>query len=196
VRPRIGGLWLRPVAGKIVNKGELSEILGKTERTLTTWQKNGLPILREGRAGVPQLYDTEEVIQWLIDRATHETRGNGAGGQISMAFDWETQRGRLVKYQADNEELRFRQSAGDLWPLEAVVIALQTMQSAAKNKLLGISSKLKQRYPETEGEITDTVTDLVEESLNDLTHERFPENLSQCLGEYFAELETTAEVDA
>ena len=47
----------------IVTKSELAEILGVSERTLSTWQQEGLPIENQQHQG--NTYHTVKVIDWL-----------------------------------------------------------------------------------------------------------------------------------
>ncbi len=53
---------------KRVNKKELSDILGISERTLTEWQKEGMPIAFDGDRGQSNEYDTAHVIEWYVNR--------------------------------------------------------------------------------------------------------------------------------
>jgi phage terminase Nu1 subunit (DNA packaging protein) len=59
--------------GKIVNQTELAIILGKSDVTIWEWQKDGLPIAKQGVRGTEHEYDTAEVIAWIEKRA--EVRG-------------------------------------------------------------------------------------------------------------------------
>lgn len=69
--------------GKLVNKSELAEILGVTERTLTRWQdepSSPLPIReRAKKRGQSHAYDTEECIEWVFERRTTPDTGEAAG---------------------------------------------------------------------------------------------------------------------
>jgi len=58
------------VSGKIVNKSELSLILGISEVSLTKWQQedDGLPIVERGERGQANAYDTAAVIRWWMRR--------------------------------------------------------------------------------------------------------------------------------
>lgn len=52
-----------------VNKRTLADILGVSERTLTEWQSNGMPIEVNAGRGSSNEYDTIAVIQWMVERA-------------------------------------------------------------------------------------------------------------------------------
>src|SRR5262245_25502344 len=51
-----------------LNKRELSEKLDVSEATLTTWQREGMPVLEHGSRGKPGVYDLAAVVRWM--RAT------------------------------------------------------------------------------------------------------------------------------
>ena len=52
----------------IVNKKKLAEALEKSERTITEWQKEGLPVKTSGSRGNENEYDLLDVIEWFFDR--------------------------------------------------------------------------------------------------------------------------------
>jgi phage terminase Nu1 subunit (DNA packaging protein) len=62
-------------SGKQVNKSQLAEILGITERALTTWQEEGLPFERREAVGLENLYHTGDVIRWIEARAVMRSTG-------------------------------------------------------------------------------------------------------------------------
>lgn len=88
--------------GLSVNKRELSEILGISERSLTEWQREGMPIVALGEErGLENTYDTEAVIRWWIDRDV----ARRAGGS---AFE------RLNDIRARREMLNLRREEGEI----------------------------------------------------------------------------------
>jgi len=125
--------------GRKVSKAELSELLGRDERTLTRWQDDGLPVLEYGVGrGNENQYDTEEVIQWLMQRAALNGRK-------------ETARDRLDRVRAAREEVALAKD------LETVVVAaelierFEAMITAAKVELINtlpdqLAADLSARY--------------------------------------------------
>jgi phage terminase Nu1 subunit (DNA packaging protein) len=90
--------------GKLVNKRELSEILGVSERTLTDWQAEpGFPIvdLAESR-GAENTYDTALVIGWQLQR------------ELARSDETDQARRRLLTIQAQRQELEYQRAAGKL----------------------------------------------------------------------------------
>lgn len=94
--------------GKVVNKKDLAEIIGVTERTLTDWQKEeGFPMLVDAARGHENQYDVTTVIQWMIDREVRK---------ISR----ETQRDRLARLQGDKMEIELAKENGTLIPASEI----------------------------------------------------------------------------
>lgn len=88
----------------LVNKRQLSEILGISERSLTEWQKEGLPVAdyAENRGQANQ-YDTAAVIRWMVER------------EIAR-LNKEKPRDRLDRLKADAIELDIKERIGELAP--------------------------------------------------------------------------------
>ncbi len=49
----------------VLNKVGLSARLGVSERTLTEWQRKGMPVVSQGRRGNSNGYDLASVVQWI-----------------------------------------------------------------------------------------------------------------------------------
>lgn len=63
--------------GRRVTKADLAEIVGRDERTLSRWQREGMPVVSVGLGrGNENEYDTEDVIGWLVQVASSTARKN------------------------------------------------------------------------------------------------------------------------
>lgn len=125
--------------GLRVTKAQLSEIVGRDERTLSRWQNTGMPVLETGMGrGNENEYDTQAVIEWLVQIA--QQRG-----------EKESVRDRLDRIKGDREELALAKD------LEEVVFAADLLErfeaaiTAAKVELLNtfpenLASVLSARY--------------------------------------------------
>ena len=131
--------------GNTVNKTELSEIIGVSQRTLTTWQKNGMPIAMDGTRGTENLYDTEEVIQWMIQREI-QRRIADHGGDEDQWFDYEKERARLTHHQANIAALDEQVKEGRLIPAEVVQGAWDDFVAAFRAKTLSIPTKTAHHF--------------------------------------------------
>lgn len=125
--------------GQRVTKAQLSEIVGRDERTISRWQNMGMPVFQIGLGrGNENEYDTQTVIEWLVQLA--QQRG-----------EKESVRDRLDRIKGDREELALAKD------LEEVVFAADLLErfeaaiTAAKVELLNtfpenLASVLSARY--------------------------------------------------
>ncbi len=117
--------------GKIVNKIQLAEIVGVSERSLTEWQKEpGFPIEVDAGRGSSNQYDTQRVIEWMIQRAV--------GGQKK-----ESTTERLNRVRAEREELALAQEIGLLIPAAETEELLTRVTTAIRSNMMSGNSKLK-----------------------------------------------------
>lgn len=125
--------------GKRVTKAQLSEFIGRDERTISRWQNMGMPVFQIGLGrGNENEYDTQAVVEWLVQLA--QQRG-----------EKESVRDRLDRIKGDREELALAKD------LEEVVFAADLLErfeaaiTAAKVELLNtfpenLASVLSARY--------------------------------------------------
>lgn len=142
----------------IVNKAKLSDILGVSERSLTTWASEGMPVDEISVRGASNRYDTAAVIRWMIERET----GN----------DYSAQRTRLTKEQADKTALDNRRLRGELVATSAVQAQLEREFGAIRSRLLAIPTKLSPQIItcKTLPEAQESLRTLVHECLTDLAN--------------------------
>ena len=153
----------------LVNKRELAELMGKSERTLSTWMKDeGLPVHADGGRGRETHFDTVSVFAWYAQRAVLKEIGEGSSGE---AISYDAERARLTKAQADHEELKVRLLEGRVIPAETVERVQGAMVSNCRAKLLALPSKATPAVSGMGGdtvEIEATLTDYVRETLEEL----------------------------
>jgi hypothetical protein len=137
--------------GKVVNKRELAEILGYSERSLTDWQGAGMPMLSQGDRGEENQYDTEAVIKWLVARESGKDKVEG-------------EKERLTRLQADQIELDMRIKLRDLVPVAEVEFADARLKEAAKSYLREQAYSLAHVLELTQG--TDAKRDLLIETFD------------------------------
>lgn len=152
--------------GKLVNKHELSEIVGKSEVTLTTWQKNGMPIKHSGGRGSENIYDTSEVIAWLVRRELEKV----VIGDDGEAIIYEVEKARLTKAQANHEEIKVQILKGEVIPSDVVERVQGGMVSAFRARSLSIPTKAApQLVGLDEVECEAALMDYVHEALEELS---------------------------
>lgn len=173
--------------GKHVNTAQLAEIVGCTTRTLTNWSKDGLPVEAKGKRGAQNVYDTEAVIRWLVDRRVAEMIGRGG-----ESYDYQYERARLTHFQANAASLDTQVKSRNLWPVDVVVRALSRLAHNARSRVLGVPAKMISRTSMDDREAK-ILTDLLHEALDELARDRLPSDLRERVERYHAELEATGE---
>lgn len=117
--------------GEIVNKSRLSKILGKSQFTLTEWQKDGMPIAKTAdRKGQSNTYDTAAVIEWMIRRAS----------DTSTAM--ERAKLRLTEAEAEMAELKVKEKKEELIPLDRMKHLMSGVFASCRARVLSIPSRI------------------------------------------------------
>lgn len=150
----------------LVNKTQLAEILGKTHATLTTWQKNGLPIAIDGTKGQANQYETTDVINWLIRREISKLTVDDEG----KVHDYDLERARLTHHQANKTELEAKVLKGQLIPATTVEHVQGAMVGSFRAKVLSIPTKAAGKVQNLTdlAEIEDCIRSEVYEALTEL----------------------------
>lgn len=143
---------------EIVNKERLSKILGISARTLTEYQKEGMPIEKEGKRGQSNTYDTAKVIEWLVKRAADST------GEMDKA------KLRLAIAQANKAELEVEEMQGDLIPLEKMKAMWAGVLATCRARILSMPTRLAPVLINTKDpkKVEKVVRDACHEALNEL----------------------------
>lgn len=111
------------------NKREVAEILGVSERTLSDWQADGMPVVERGARGEENAYDIREIMEWHTARALRKVAP-------------ETQRDRLTRLQADLAELNLAEKNKALVPAAEVRPLWESRVLAAAAFMAGRHSRL------------------------------------------------------
>ena len=115
----------------IVNKRQLADIMGCTEETLSQWEKQGMPVLLKRRGCAGNQYETAAVIGWRDAR----------GQSDAPPTDYETERTRKVKIEADILSLEKAQLEGRLIPADKAEQAWTKLVAAFRARMLAVPSK-------------------------------------------------------
>jgi len=174
-----------------VNKRELSEILGRSERTLTTWSKQGMPVEAASTRGRAHQFDTEAVIDWMIQR---EVSGLSNGGNLDLTEE----QARLAHYRANVEKLKEDQLKGELIPAEIVILGGSGLVTSMRAKFLALHQKIKNRFPDLDQAIVDQIQRLIHEALTELGNDGLPPDIRERMRLVCERLEKskTSEIDA
>lgn len=144
--------------GEIVNKQRLAKIIGVTVRTLSEWQKEGLPIKKNGLRGQSNDYDTATVIEWLIKRAS------------DTDAEMERARIRLTSAQADKTELEVEELRGNLISLDNMKYLWANVLGTFRARILSMPTRLTPQISTMKDpkKIEKLLKDSLHEALNEL----------------------------
>ena len=114
----------------LVNKRQLSEIVGVSERSLTEWQKEGLPVASYAdNRGQANEYESAAVIRWMVQRELER-------------LNKEKPRDRLDRLKADAIELDLKERTGELAPAALFERAWADHILAARTEFLTLPEQL------------------------------------------------------
>lgn len=149
----------------IVNKIQLSQIIGKSEVWLSEMQKtHDFPIEKRGRGRAGQLYDTQKVIKWLEQRQiNHLTGGEGL-------IDLEEAKRRKMAAEASLVELELMKEQGLLVEVNKIADDFGEQLSNFKAKMISIPSKCAAQVLTCDNvqEIKSILEDAIYEALNEV----------------------------
>ncbi|MDB5864665.1 MAG: phage terminase small subunit gpNu1 [Betaproteobacteria bacterium] len=114
---------------RLVNKARLAELLDTSERALTDWQEQGMPIEHRGERGESHEYDVARVFAWYAEREVRK---------VSR----ETQNDRYTRLKADMLERELAERDGSLVPVEQIAPVWNGRVLAGAAFILGRHSRL------------------------------------------------------
>lgn len=125
--------------GKIVNKRELSDIVGVSTVTLDTWARKGMPYeTLPLKTGVKKQFDTVEVIKWRCQQVT-------ATGDGSDRERFEKARADEMEARALAAKLKAAEVSKTFVRAEEVKILIDTLLATMRDGLLALPDRLAER---------------------------------------------------
>lgn len=153
-----------------LTKKQVMELFNVEARTLQRWQTDKddpLPYEAGGK-GKPNSYPLKAIFEWGIRRRLRNLN-NAADGNV---YDYQAERARLTKLQADHENLKVKEKAQDLIPADMVSEALTEVCTNIKTKMLSLPTKMA---PKVAGSNQREVQALLEEQVREALTELYSE---------------------
>ena len=171
----------------IVNKRQLSDILGVTEETLTQWAKQGMPVVLKRRGSAGNQYESTAVLSWLDAKRQSD----------SPPTDYETERTRKVKLEADILALQKSQLEGRLIPSEKVEEAWTATMAVFRARMMAMPSILAPALVglETFIDAETLVRDAIYSALHELSRSDLAAGIAEELDGGDSSRRATAETD-
>jgi phage terminase Nu1 subunit (DNA packaging protein) len=130
--------------GKIVNRKELSDIIGCALTTVDEWIGEGMPIKQKGTKGIEYQFDTADVISWMMARERDKMDKRSAkGGDSEELMTSNEAKRRLDVAKALSAELELSEAMGLVRPVEMIARVLSNEIANARARLLAIPSKMR-----------------------------------------------------
>jgi phage terminase Nu1 subunit (DNA packaging protein) len=119
-----------------LNKTQLADFLGFSERSLTDWavETPPMPILRSGERGEANEYDTAAVVLWMLERARRQVRA-------------ESPRDELYRSQKKLVDLQLAKQEGELVSAAEVEQEYSRLVVNARQRLLQLPTLMHGRLP-------------------------------------------------
>lgn len=174
-------------------KSELSDAMGVSTRTVSNWQNRGMPVAVRRSSPEGNLYDSAACIEWRIRERVSETVTISNG----QTLDYEAERARLTKAQADKTELEVAQLNGLLIRSDVVAQTWQAMTAAAKAKFLAMPTQIANAVIAATDlqEVVEAVSNPIREALSDLSSDGLPTGIRAVLERDRANMGATATAD-
>jgi phage terminase Nu1 subunit (DNA packaging protein) len=116
---------------------ELVQLTGYNRRTIQRMvHDEGMPCQRTGRQGSPVTFNPSEVVPWLIER--EKRRQHPKTGALSL----EAERIRLIRAQADREELENEKRRGEVIYFSTALDVITSIASLVASRLEGVAGRL------------------------------------------------------
>ncbi len=116
---------------------ELVQLTGYNRRTIQRMvHEEAMPCQRTGKQGSPTTFNPSEVVPWLIER--ERRRQHPKTGALSL----EAERIRLIRAQADREELENEKRRGEVIYFLTASDVITSVASLVANRLEGVAGRL------------------------------------------------------
>ncbi len=138
--------------GQLLNQREIAEFFGYSAKSVSLWQREGMPVALETAPGLENQYDSEAVHRWIIARKVAEVAGDA-------------DKSRLNRLQGDKIELEIAEKRRELIPASEIEPAWVGMILAAREALLSVPDRIAPLLAHLDG--VDAMRDLLSEQIED-----------------------------
>jgi phage terminase Nu1 subunit (DNA packaging protein) len=117
--------------GESVSGSKLAKIIGFSRQTIIKWTREGMPVKKAGGKGKETVYDTAEVISWLV--------GRGASAKDPGLVPI---RRRLLEIEANRREIHLARERGESVDIGDVLKTWTSRIQGCRGRLLGLPSRI------------------------------------------------------
>lgn len=153
--------------GKIVDRQELAEIFDAGLSTIKGWEDAGMPrhAIKSGARNI--LYDTAACIKWRVSREIDSGKVSDNG----KVLDFQLERARLTKWQADEREIKTKILRSEVIPADLVLRETANILRSFRSRALSLPSKIRARSSAIDDSDFEDIERLVHEMLTELSND-------------------------
>lgn len=148
-----------------VNRTELSEIFGVTQKTIASYVDKGMPVIKHGGHGVRSIYETKDCIKWYVEHQIAKRFGTD-NEHVTEVLNKEYEQARLARAQADGKEIENQIKTGELAPVDFLTKVLAHVLAQVTANLDAIPQKLKRRAVKLTATDLDIVKGIIAKAQN------------------------------
>ncbi|TXN27134.1 terminase small subunit [Methylobacterium sp. WL19] len=154
--------------GRILNRSEIADFLGRSLPTIDKWVSAGCPFVERGEKGREWRFNSADVVDWFERRAVDRATRKAPSGELDPAQE----RARKDSALADKAEMQNAIVRGNYVHVDDVVEHVGSMFSVCRNKLLSLPTKSAGRVPmAVAATVEENVRDVVYECLTELSED-------------------------
>ena len=140
---------------RFINKTELSELIDVDVRTLSNWQKQGMPIAVEGGRGRENMYSIKDVMEWFAERKCEPLNSRIQELSDSQVTEFaegtiEYENHRLTKARADAQILANQKALKEVVETAFAMFVLSRVAAQIGSILDTVPLNVRRRFPELE----------------------------------------------
>jgi len=175
-----------------VDSKTIAGMFDVTVKTIRDWDTKGLPCVSRSLGTNGNVYNAKDCIKWWSDREISKRVVDNDDGD---PIDIDKERARLVRAQANNEEIKEQTSRGELLPARMVIELCSAGVANCRNRVLSVHNKLRSEFPGLGDDVFERIESLHHDALTQLGNEGVPIGLAERLSVDLEKHTTTAETD-
>jgi phage terminase Nu1 subunit (DNA packaging protein) len=148
-----------------VSQLQLAELLGVTPKTIRAWERQGCPVERKARRGLPSQYSVAAVFRWREEQARLAASGN------LDAMDMEEAKRRKLAAEAAAAELSLARERDEVVEIDLVSKEVGTALAACRSRLLQVGAKVAPQCELTPdaASVKELIDDAIYEALDEIS---------------------------
>lgn len=156
----------------VLAQGELADFFDKTENTITSWRKGGMPVLTEGGNGRPYEYQLSDCFAWyqgwLADKRRVEAKKQESRNQFRLALfgdgvleeggQFLSTKDQTAEYEAAVAYMKAAEMRNSLVRVADVQMTMTALLGMVRGFILNLPDEIEREFG-TDAETTSRIVD-------------------------------------